>query len=183
MKDWVDIVSKIISSLAIVIGAAFAWWKWGREKPQVERANLTHRVFLSDIDDDNLVVHVTLEIQNKGSVRLNLKCGWTEVRKVSPVDDTVRAVLAGDRKFGENKTELDWPLFDRREYDGKLLGLVIDSGETECLHSDFILPTTHKVIAIRSGIDFRDFSSDVWPCITFVDVGKLVREQPDSDKL
>jgi hypothetical protein len=183
MKDWIDIITSIVSSLIILIGALFAWWKWGREKPQVIRANLYHQVFLAHLDSNNNVLHVTLEIQNKGNVRLKLKSGRTELLKVAPVDEEVQAIVNSENKFAENKTEISWPAFERRTYEGDLLDLVIDSGETEHLYCDFILPKYHKVIALRTQLKFKEEPEIMWPCTTFVNTNDILYKQSsENDK-
>jgi hypothetical protein len=124
------------------------------------------------------VLHITLEIQNKGNVALHVESGWTEVRKISPVDKDVEAVLARSNPFGEDGTQIDWPAAQRRLYEGEKLSLWIDSGETERLFADFVLLRTHQVVAIRSEISMKgDKPGTIWPITTFVHTSDLLRRQ------
>jgi hypothetical protein len=174
MSDLVNMITNIITCLILVIGGIFAWWKWGREKPQLFRANLEHQVFLADFDNDNIVIHVSLDIHNKGNVRLEMSSGWTEVRIVCPVDEKIKDVLNRENKYWDNNTEIDWPAFERLNHNGSLIGLVVDSDETEHLYSDFILPRSYKVIAIHSQVFFKEDPKTRWPCTTFINVNSLL---------
>jgi hypothetical protein len=178
LKEITGIVSNIVTIAVVVVGGIFSWWKWGREKPQASRGNLAHSIFLGPLDSDRFVLHITLEIQNKGNVALHVESGWTEVRKISPVDKDVEAVLARSNPFGEDGTQIDWPAAQRRLYEGEKLSLWIDSGETERLFADFVLLRTHQVVAIRSEISMKgDKPGTIWPITTFVHTSDLLRRQ------
>jgi hypothetical protein len=183
LKDW----GSILSGFIIVIGAIFAWWRWGREKPQAKRAQLTHQVFVAPVDEKNLVLHVALEIQNKGKVRIKLHAGTTEVKKISPADEEIRTVLENNT-LAENQTEMAWPkLMDmERRYDyyaTEEISFRINSNETDYLYCDFILPKSYKVIAIRSELYFSEKIKPKYPwvCTTFVNVADLLHEQTSED--
>jgi hypothetical protein len=180
-KEITGIVSSMVTVVAVVAGAIYSWWKWGREKPQAPRGNLAHSIFLGPLDSDRFVLHVMLEIQNKGNVPLHLKSGWTEIRKISPVDSDVEAVLTRKNPFAGDGTQIDWPAAERRVYKGDKLDLWIDSGETEHLFSDFVLMRTHQVVAIRSEISMReDEPGTIWPVTTFVNTADLLHGKPSN---
>jgi hypothetical protein len=170
MRDWIEIISSIITTLIILIGGIFAWWKWGREKPQVVRADLSHKIFLAPLDGEKYVLRVMLNISNRGNTRINLKSGWTELRKVAPVDKEIQSILSKNNHLADNGTEIAWPAFAKRVYDGQLLGLEIDSGEAEQLCCDFIIPKSHQVIVVKSEIYFDREPKTMWPCSTLVNL-------------
>jgi hypothetical protein len=175
LKDISGMVSDIATVIALIFGGIFAWWRWGREKPQTPRGNLSHEVFLAKLDQDRVLLHLAVVIENTGNVPLNLRSGWTAVLKVSPVDSDVANVLGKNDRFAKDHTQIDWPELERRTY-SQDLELWLDSGETERLYSDFVLPKEHMVIAVRSELTMKeDAPGTIWPVVTLMHLEEVLQ--------
>ncbi len=171
-------LSSLVGTLAIIIGGILAWRRWGREAPESKRADLSHEIDHCLLSDSLRLVHTTFTIRNTGTVTLELHSGYTFLQRVTPlVGDFGKALLRGEGEIGESKTEYAWPLIGEFwNYPTRRDKVKIDSGETDHLYCDFIIPAEVKTIFVYSNAcldpkdpklgwdvtSFHDLEGDSW---------------------
>ncbi len=170
--DLVQIIGSIVTTLTVIIGGIFAWRRWGREDPEAKRADLTQEIEHHLLSNTHRLVHTVFTIKNVGAATLKFKMGYTLLQQVTPLAGIFgRALLADYAKRGASKTEYEWPIIGYRKYPAKKDKLKIDSGETERLHCDFIIPAKVKTIFVYSNacLDPKDLDLG-WDVTSFYDL-------------
>jgi hypothetical protein len=165
----VSIVASCASTLAIIVGGIFAWWRWGREAPSTRRGELTHNVVYSFMSDSHRLIHVTLNLKNVGSATLSPVEGYTKIFQVLALpSDFAARLLDGSVPLGVTKTEFDWPCIGRRDYPLREDDVRIDSGESETYGADFIIPAGVSAVFVYSMACLDPEDSDLgWDVTTF----------------
>jgi hypothetical protein len=165
----VSIVSSCVSTLAIIVGAIFAWWRWGREAPSMQRGELKHDVVHSPISHSHRLLHVTLNLKNVGTATLKPIEAYTKVFQVVPLPEDFNVRLhEGSLPLGVTKTEIDWPSIGRRDYPVREDQVRIDSGETETYGADFIISADVSAVFVYSMACLDPENLDLgWDVTTF----------------
>ena len=150
-KDVVQIISSFVSTAAIIIGGWLAWRRWGRERPKSKRGLLTQSVTSVRLDKQRQLVHVALTIKNTGPVSIAPIEAYTLIYQILPLDEKVRKKIVDESlPMDETGTGFAWPDIERVDYPVKADELCIDSGEQECLHAEFIIPSSVQVASVYS---------------------------------
>jgi hypothetical protein len=170
VKDFVGIASSSISAVGIVVGATIAWRKWGKTAPLVERAVLSHKVVHHLLSPAHRLVHVSLEIGNAGEVTLKPVKVFTFIQRVTPLDeDLAQKIILNQAPIDDvTKTEIAWPVVQERTYPMKEGRFRIDSGESDRLDCDFIVPAEISAVFIYSRACLDPDDPDLgWDVTTF----------------
>jgi hypothetical protein len=152
-KDWVELLAHFVSAGALLIGGVLAWRRWGKEAPQAPRGELSHEVVHRLLSASVRLIHVSLMIKNTGKVTLTPILAYTFVQRITPLEDEFVGKLPSGTlpKDPDTKTEFKWPLIGKRiEYPVKKDQLRIDSGETEKLYAEFLIPSSVSAVFVYS---------------------------------
>jgi hypothetical protein len=170
VKNVVEIVSSSVAAIGIAAGAILAWRKWGKTAPLAGRAVLSHKVVHHLLSPAQRLVHVTLEIRNAGEVTIEPDKVLTFIQRVTPLDENfAQKILLNQAPMDDvTKTEVAWPVLQERDYPIKKGHFRIDSGESDRLDCDFIVPADISAVFIysRACLDPKDPDLS-WDVTTF----------------
>ncbi|ACK67214.1 hypothetical protein PCC8801_3239 [Rippkaea orientalis PCC 8801] len=84
-----DSIRNLVTSAGII--AAGCWFYQKRQ--QLPRANLTHKIIHKELDQDTLLVHVTVTVENIGNVLINIEHADIRVHWVAPLTDQLEQII------------------------------------------------------------------------------------------
>jgi hypothetical protein len=169
---WTDLAQGVATTLAIAVAGVLAWRRWGKHRPDVCRADLSHSVVTRVLPEGRTLLHVTLLIHNTGEVAITPTEAYTVVFQVLPVESGAfrEALLSSSPPLAETITEIAWPELARKTYEPGRLRLVVDSGEVDRREADFILPAGVETVDVYSRVEAEDAKGLGWSATTFVDL-------------
>ncbi len=165
----ISIIASCVSTLAIIFGGIFAWWRWGREASFARRGDLSHDVTNSLLSNSHRLVHVTLKLTNTGQSTLRPVEAYTKVFQVLPLNgDFGTKLLDGTAPLDVTNTMFQWPTIGHRKYPVMEDKVKIDSGESERYDADFVIPASVSAIFVYSMacLDPEDYDLG-WDVTTF----------------
>jgi hypothetical protein len=177
--NWLELFEKIFTISAICLGG---WWFLHRHEGK-PRVNLGQTVSHSMIGK-TVMLHVSLTITNSGEVPVDLKDESTDVISIVPFEDELpfdpkntygnrvktwyeNYVLAqGCMEYGTQTK----PECDHRN------AMKLESGESDSIQWDFIVPNTVKTVRIYSKCADNPTVDSVWHAVTYYDFSKKKNE-------
>lgn len=140
IKNVVQTVQSVSTTLAIVIGGVWSYKKFVRKREKYPRAKIEHQVFFREILNEKALLRVDISVENVGEILLTFVPKVVFVRRISPVQEYWF-------NFDPNNTK--WELIASER--GKISQRKeIEPGESEQLIYDFIVPSNLEVISIHS---------------------------------
>lgn len=151
-----DSIRNLVTSAGII--AAGCWFYQKRQ--QLPRANLTHKIIHKELDQDTLLVHVTVTIQNIGNVLIQIDHARIEIDRITLLTNQVYEAIQEyediqtiEETNESNKLSIKFPqLFFRKINFKKEETILVEPGETENIGFDFIFKqenSSEKLQTIR----------------------------------
>jgi hypothetical protein len=109
-----SIASNVITALAIVIGATWAYWNFLRERTRWPRAALSLQFIESHLDSSSNLLAVKLIVTNEGRGLMRLTDLRFDLYRVRPLEPSMRERITAGCAHGESGTDADWPLIEQR---------------------------------------------------------------------
>jgi hypothetical protein len=153
LKDKVNIIQKIITIAAIIAGGY--WFIVQGELNQ--KADISQSITHRTMGEYNWI-RVSIKIYNKGKRDVILKSGIVRIDKIDPFPEELGSSLE-PKHVSKEEHIIIWPTLAgpiRPELEVK-----IQSGESDTLWFDFIIPKKWKVIQVYSHLN-RDEESWGW---------------------
>lgn len=151
-KDWVDVVSGVVTIAAILIGGVWTYYLFIRHRLRFPRANIEMQVHDAVINLGKLrAVHVTLRITNTGTTLLKPKYAELRLRQVAPVHIDLAEIIKPDPDTDPveaGQTELPWPALATREWSKEKGVIEIEPNESEAIEADFVIPSDLNTIQL-----------------------------------
>ncbi len=95
VKDALWVVQGVVTTLAIVLGGAFAAYKWQVFRESEPHLTISHEVSQRRIGESYVNIAVTAMLHNSSRVHLELSEGFFRLQQVAPVsDEDVESVYA-----------------------------------------------------------------------------------------
>lgn len=145
VKDIAAIAQAVATVLAILV-AGFWFFLQGEHSP---KANISHTVTHRLLNDQWAWVHVAVNIVNAGKRPVDVTRGIVRVQKILPLDRLIDQRLKdGQPLIDPGEARVEWPkVADSYE---RQLSLHIESGESDRLTFEFILPAYVQTVKIYS---------------------------------
>ena len=147
--DTVGTASNLLQMAAIIIGG---WWTYRlfvRQRNDYTRANVTHDIQHIDLGHGHRLLHVVARIHNVGNVPLEPPRTSTTVQRVLPSSVEMQEQLdTAPIPAGEH--EVDWPVIAEIEIDLASDAFVLEPGESDRIHMDFVIPAEVSVVLVHT---------------------------------
>ncbi len=138
VKDALWVMQGVVTTLAIVLGGAFAAYKWQVFRESEPHLTITHEVSHRLIGDSYVHIAVTAELRNGSRVQVELLKGIFSLQLLSPTTDELVESLY-DQVFEKGThTTLLWPIIDEVERDWGKGELIVEPGESHSETFEFI---------------------------------------------
>jgi hypothetical protein len=117
------------------------------------RANLDHVISHLTIDDAYRLLGLTVNIQNIGSVRIEPPSCSVEIKQVIPASgEMLDKIRKGEHPALNGQAEIDWPRVASKKRLLQNVHKVLDPGEVDHIHFDFILSKDVTAVWIVSEV-------------------------------
>jgi hypothetical protein len=154
LKDWIEIGQSILTSLAILIGGLWAIIVFILKREKHPHANMTHIIKHFPIDDENVLLWVKVQIENKGNILMQLTSGFTRIQSVLPLSNDIKELIQNDKlPMPENPNEVPWPLIEEIEIKFEEKSCEIEPNERDELIFEFIFSSNEQVVSIYTYLE------------------------------
>ena len=148
VKDTLGVMQAVVTTLAIVLGGAFAAYKWQVFRESEPHLTITHEVSHRPVGDSYVHVAVTAVLRNSSKVHIELRQGFCRLQQVAPVsDEDVESVYAQVFVDGEFE-ELQWPILEEAPRTWNKSELIVEPGATNPETFEFIVSTAVRTVNI-----------------------------------
>ncbi len=174
LKDIASIAQSLTTILAIFVSGFWGYWVFVKNRQQYPRVKLSHTITHHKIDDENILLHVIVNVQNSGDILLSLRTAATRVQQVIPLPEIMsEAIKLGLDPVRDGETEIDlWPLLGSHETVFQKNLFEAEPGEIQELHHDFIIPEDIKTIIVYSYLrNIKKRTREIgWNLTTYYDI-------------
>jgi hypothetical protein len=147
LKDIVDIISKIISSLGIIVAGTWTYRLFIKQRFGIPKIDLSIKIDHVALSEKLKLCHVSLEISNVGNVILRSDFAEIRLRQILPIQgDLINKFRPGFDPVEKDKKEIAWPLIVGREWNWEENEFEIEPGENDVIHTDFVIDSDIEVI-------------------------------------
>jgi hypothetical protein len=191
-----SVVEHALTIVAILVGGVWAYFRFVKERTLVARANLDQNVTAIHLDDETVLVHVTVRVKNVGNFAIRPSNGSTVLVDVASsdaasvseikeylewehqhlewwlpdeVDWSKRPQPASDEIMEDDLLEVYWPKLAVRVYATTEESVEIGAGETETWDMDFLVPSRVSVVAAFTELEL-DRPGVGWHVTTLCDL-------------
>ena len=138
VKDALWVMQAVVTTLAIVLGGAFAAYKWQIFRESEPHLTISNRVSHRFVGDSYVHIAVTAELRNGSRVQVELLKGIFSLQLLSPTtDELVESLYDQVFEKGTHSTLL-WPIIDEAERDWGKGELIVEPGESHSETFEFI---------------------------------------------
>ena len=175
LKTIAEILESCVKSLALVVGGAWTYLLFIKNRQKYPKALVTHDVVDRLLSDQVRLVHVVLNISNAGNVLLSLESARTGLYRVVPPPDQCLAALSESGSLNEI-AEFNWPPIDVRRWQWPKGHFEVEPGERETFQVDYFIEPSIRAIQVHSYFKNRAKQGrDIgWNCSTLVDLGRNI---------
>ena len=153
ISNWVSIAESIFTILAIIIGGIWTYIMFIKKRERYPRANISHKLYKCLLED-NLLIHLTVTIENISSVLMTIKSGEVRICQILPVPQSIKELIDETSDIvKKNANEAPWPEMSIREFLEDKKPIEIEPKEIDCLHFDFIIPKNVELIEVYSHLE------------------------------
>lgn len=139
------IVQSVLTSLAIVVGGAWALWEFGLKRVAVPRIEMEHQVTSLRIGPDYRLIHLSVTHENKGDTLVELGSADVRLQRVMPLSEPIKERLESGENPAEGAAVIPWPLLCRLKGD---LSIELEPDEKHEVTFEFVIPAYVDAIRI-----------------------------------
>ena len=170
-KDKVVIVQSVITSVAILIGGAFALFKLQLFRDFQPHLTISNAISHRRIGESYVHIDVTATLHNSSKVKMELREGFFRLQKLAPVQDEEIENLYAQVFLDQEHSYLQWPTLDdaRRDWDKGML--IVEPGESHQETYEFIASIDVESVIIHTYF-YNPYSSspEGWGVTTVHDI-------------
>ena len=176
LGDFVSIGIDITQTLAIIIAAIWAYYRFGLFRENVPRGTIAHRITHRILTGSTIHISVTVVFTNTGRVSWVVDPadgdgGYTRIQVIKPITDEELEPLYNQVYYGEVQ-DYQWPAIDERILEKRVsVGPSPDTAERQY---EFIIGSDIETILVYSSYSFRtgitSRRTGVWDASTVYDI-------------
>ncbi len=154
LKEGATIAQTLAAFAAIVIGAAWAYLAFVRNRQKYPRANTNLNVRELPLPNGKILLSVSTELENVGNVLVSVKNVRCSVHQVIPWPNEeviANTIMSPSRDIGI-EYEHGWECLDSREKQYERDELEIEPGEKDSISFDMVIPGNASLIRINTYI-------------------------------
>ena len=157
VKDIAQTVQAVITVVAILVGGFWAYLRFVRGRLGRPRANLTHQVTHRSLENDKVLLRVTVIVENVGNVLLRLGDCILRVQQILPLPVHVSRAIQEDLELvEEDLTEIQWSEIISRQRDFAKLPVQLEPGENDEIVYDFVIDSDIETVKIYTHYSSAD---------------------------
>jgi hypothetical protein len=177
LKDASDILTNVATAGAIVVGAAWAYWRFLRERTRWPRAALALEFTERRLNDSTVLLAVKLRLTNQGRGLMKLTDLRFDLYRVRPLNRDMRGKIDRSQQYNQSGLETAWPLIDQhtRSWQKKERP-ELEPGESDEFSADFFLDPSEQTVFLYTYLEnvkkkrrFRRRKLG-WPATAFLDL-------------
>lgn len=147
-KDFAATLQSFGILIGLFWGGIWTYRLFIQNRQKYPRANLSHKINQTRIDDDKIILQVKVIITNIGNVLICLRSGFTRISQVRP---SCEEVVDSIKKIEEKSChEIPWPMIDKKEISAKKDDCEIEPGESEEICFDFVIDGDVETVYVYS---------------------------------
>ena len=171
---WSDVQS-VITSVAIVVGAAFAVFKLQIFRAFEPHLTITQEVTHRPVGDSYVHIVVTATLHNSSRVRVDLRQGLFRLQRIQPIPDEEVERLYAQAFVDHAERHLQWPILDEATRKWGENEASVEPGESYQEECEFIVDSHVQSVLVYTYIfnarTARDPSSSKgWTATTVYDI-------------
>jgi len=147
---YVGIVKSIATLAAMIIGALWSYNRFIKGREPFPRAHIEHRVFVSPIDGNKMLIRVSIEIENIGNSLFQLGGYDIRLNQVLPLTPEAASQIEQiEVPSNKSKKRIYWKTLSQRLADEEEI-FELEPGEKDEKYFDFIVDNSLELVEIYS---------------------------------
>jgi hypothetical protein len=187
LENWktiTAIVSSAATVAAIAVGAAWAYWRFVRERTRWPRALLDLVVTHRNLTPEQALLNVTVKVHNAGAGLMRLTGLRVYVHRVLPLRDPTQ--LESTPLIPEGEVEAQWPCIKKATRTwGAGHGPEVEPQENDEYVHDFLISSSNNTLFIYTYLENEKRARGArelgWQITTFYDVSGVGAERHASN--
>lgn len=148
--DTIETANNLLQMAAIVVGGWWAYRLFVRQRHDITRANIAHEIQQIELGSGHRLIRVIAHISNVGNVPLRPPRSSTTVQQVLPLVGKYRERVGRGTLVPNGEYEIDWEVIGEHEIDLKTDAFVLEPGESDRYHMDFVIPAEVSAVQIHT---------------------------------
>ncbi len=155
-KDHIETIQAIVTILAVLVGGAWTYKLFIKERKHIPHANIEQKVSHIPLTDQVNLIRIGVDLTNMGNSRLVSRKCIIRIQQISPIlpceghePCAVKQVNAALKETERKEDRFSWPLLTERV---KIFGkpLDIEPGEKDVIDFEFVIPSNIETVRIYS---------------------------------
>lgn len=139
-KDFFDILSKVITSLGIIIGGIWTYRLFIKQRLGLPKVEINLGIDEVKLHNELKLIHAHLKLVNTGTVMLTSDRAELRLKQVYPIPDGLKpSFKKGFDPVLRGNTEIEWPMLAGRQWEWEKGEFEIEPGESDSLNADFVI--------------------------------------------
>ena len=173
LKNTVEIVEKIITIGAILVGGLWTYWIFIKNRQRYPRAKVINNAYQLVASGKSNILRVNLIVRNIGNVLIQIDEISIVVSQIEPIPEgVVSQIRRKEESIPNGQTEYAWDQIAGRSMKYDYHENEIEPGESQSYQFDFRLAKNVKKVEIYSAVNNITKPSKhlAWDCTTIFDI-------------
>jgi len=152
-KTVADILQSVVTVAAIIIGGIWTYKNFVEQRQNHVRAQLSQNISELKLADHYNLLIVDEHLLNLGTRVVSFEQGRIRVYKVLPLPPAITAELHASGAIPETNSRAaqnKWQLLHKRDQVWDSTTHIVEPGEVEQIHNEFLLPSDVQVVMVLS---------------------------------
>jgi len=173
LKTFFEIFESALTGSAIIVGGIWTYKMFVKKREKYPRAATSHTIIEKNLTSAKKLVHLSIEIENIGSVLLSLVYYNIQVCQVIPVKDELKNKIENNNApLRKKDNDIRWPHLFKEKKELPEKHYELEPLEKETFHFDLVLDKSIKTIQVYSYFKnkVKPNRNIGWDCTTFHDL-------------
>jgi hypothetical protein len=143
-------IQSLVTTIAIVVGGIWTYNLFILQRQGYPRLKIEHSVREIPLSENRLLLVVDIGHSNLGTVRVSLPAGQVKLYELRPLTLEISEELNAANPSARDQQSDVWELLESREGQWEASPLLIEPGESNQLHYEFVLSSDVRAVQIYS---------------------------------
>jgi hypothetical protein len=173
-KYAMDIIQSVATVIALIVGGIWTYHLFVQQRQEQPRLKIEHRLSQRKMANGETLLSVDEMLSNPGTTLVALHSSDTRIIQLLPLPPGItKEDLASQRELPDVIGKPDkWPVL--RNTQRLDVNRVLEPGEEDQLHAEFVLPPQIQVVCVASHVENPNNPKLGWQRITIYDINKAV---------
>ena len=147
LEDLFSVIQPALISVGIIMGGIWTYFLFVHQRLRFPKVGI--ELFITDkiLPEGARFIHADIKINNLGHVILKPDHSELRLRQIVPLHDEIKQdIKVGVDPVLQDETEIKWPMVAGRNWKWNKKEFEIEPGESDSLHSDYIVESNIKVV-------------------------------------